>query len=151
MSKVTKPKKHRHKRHYTFMIISGDSDGSTKRLHLNHFKTQLLAYTLFAIALAIICYIIYAAMTINTLRGIQTEQRAALETLTNDNSVLQASNEKLETEVEQLKAAINKRIEEEQQSLEEAETLAQPTGFPLTGTASMANALDDTTSTTSLN
>lgn len=148
MSKVTKPKKHRHKRHYTFMIISGDSDGSTKRLHLNHFKTQLLAYTLFVIALAIICYIIYAAMTINTLRGIQTEQRAALETLTNDNSVLQASNEKLETEVEQLKAAINKRLEEEQQSLEEAETLAMPTGFPLTGTASMTNALDDTTATT---
>ncbi|MCR5558117.1 MAG: peptidoglycan DD-metalloendopeptidase family protein [Butyrivibrio sp.] len=148
MSKVTKPKKHRHKRHYTFMIISGDSDGSTKRLHLNHFKTQLLAYTLFAIALAIICYIIYAAMTINTLQGIQTEQRAALETLTNDNSVLQASNEKLETEVEQLKAAINKRLEEEQQSLEEAETLAMPTGFPLTGTASMTNALDDTTATT---
>ena len=148
MSKDTKPKKHRHKRHYTFMIISGDSDGSTKRLHLNHFKTQLLAYTCFAIALAIICYIIYAAMTINTLKGIPAEQRAALETLTNDNSVLQASNETLETEVEQLKAAINKRLEEEQQSLEEAETLAMPTGFPLTGTASMTNAVDDTTSTT---
>ena len=148
MSKDTKPKKHRHKRHYTFMIISGDSDGSTKRLHLNHFKTQVLAYTCFAIVLAIICYIIYAAMTINTLKGIQTEQRAALETLTNDNSVLEASNEKLENEVEQLKAAINKRIEDEQQSLEEAAALAQPTGFPLTGTASMASALDDTTSTT---
>ena len=148
MSKDTKPKKHRHKRHYTFMVISGDSDGSTKRLHLNHFKTQLLAYTCFVISLAIICYIIYAAMTINTLKGIQAEQRAALETLTNDNSVLQASNEKLETEVEQLKAAINKRLEEEQQSLEEAETLAMPTGFPLTGTASMTNALDDTTATT---
>lgn len=148
MSKDTKPKKHRHKRHYTFMVISGDSDGSTKRLHLNHFKTQLLAYTCFVIALAIICYIIYAAMTINTLKGIQAEQRAALETLTNDNSVLQASNETLETEVEQLKAAINKRLEEEQQSLEEAETLALPTGFPLTGTASMTNAVDDTTSTT---
>ena len=148
MSKDTKPRKHRHKRHYTFMIISGDSDGSTKRLHLNHFKTQLLAYTCFAIALAIICYIIYAAMTINTLKGIQTEQRAALETLTNDNSVLEASNEKLETEVEQLKAAINKRLEEEQQSQEEAETLAMPTGFPLKGAASMTNAVDDTTATT---
>ena len=148
MSKETKPKKHRHKRHYTFMIISGDSDGSTKRLHLNHFKTQLLAYSLFAIALAIICYIIYAAMTINNLKGIQTEQRAAIETLTNDNSVLEASNSKLETEVEQLKAAINKRLEEEQQSQEEAETLAMPTGFPLTGTASMTSAVDDTTATT---
>ena len=33
-------------------------------------------------------------------------------------------------------------------SQEEAETLAMPTGFPLTGTASMTSALDDTTSTT---
>ena len=53
MSTEKKPRKHRHKRHYTFMVISGDSDGSTKRLHLNHFKTQLLAYTAFGIALVL--------------------------------------------------------------------------------------------------
>ena len=85
MEKVAKPKKHRHKRHYTFMIISGDSDGSTKRLHLNHFKTQLLAYTCFAIALAIICYIIYTAITINTLREIELEQKASIEALLSEN------------------------------------------------------------------
>ena len=54
MSADKKPRKHRHKRHYTFMIISGDSDGSTKRLHLNHFKTQVLAYCSFAIVLALV-------------------------------------------------------------------------------------------------
>ena len=148
MSKNTKPRKHRHKRHYTFMVISGDSDGSTKRLHLNHFKTQLLAYTCFAIVLAIICYIIYSAMTINTLKSIQAEQKATIQELTDNNDLLEASNSKYETEVEQLKAAINKRIEEEQQSQVEAETLALPTGFPLTGTASMSNAVDNPTDTT---
>lgn len=148
MIKDNKPRKHRHKRHYTFMIISGDSDGSTKRLHLNHFKTQLLAYTCFAVAVVIICYLIYTSIRINTLKDIQAQQKETIETLTDDNSVLQASNDKYETEIEQLKAAINKRIEEEQLSQEEAETLAMPTGFPLTGTASMTSALDDTTSTT---
>ena len=148
MSKDTKPRKHRHKRHYTFMIISGDSDGSTKRLHLNHFKTQLLAYLIFAIVLAIICFIIYSAMTINTLRGIQEQQKATIDNLTTQNSELSTDNDKLKTEVEQLSAAINKRLEDEQISAEEAQALAIPSGFPLTGTASMTNAVDDTNSTT---
>lgn len=148
MSKEIKPRKHRHKRHYTFMIISGDSDGSTKRLHLNHFKTQLLAYTCFVIALAIICYIIYSAITISSLRDIQSKQTAEIEELTTTNSSLTAENDKLQTEVEQLSAAINKRLEDEQLSAEEAQALAMPTGFPLSGTASMTSAVDDTNSTT---
>ncbi len=148
MSKEIKPKKHRHKRHYTFMIISGDSDGSTKRLHLNHFKTQLLAYSCFAIAMVIVCYIIYSAITINTLRDIQSRQNSEIQELTEENSSLSADNDKLETEVEQLSAAINKRLEDEQLSAEEAQALAMPSGFPLSGTASMTSAVDDTNSTT---
>lgn len=148
MSKDTKPRKHRHKRHYTFMVISGDSDGSTKRLHLNHFKTQLLAYLFFLIVLAIICYIIYSAMTIKTLRGIQVQQKEVIDQLTSENGELEATQSTLETEIEQLKAAIQKRIEDEHISQEEAETLALPTGFPITGKASMAKAVDDATETT---
>ncbi len=143
-----KPRKHRHKRHYTFMIISGDSDGSTKRLHLNHFKTQLLAYTLFAIALAILCYIIYSAITINSLKSLNAEQKAEIDDLIEMEGTYEASISKLATENEQLSAAINKRLEDEQLSAEEAETLAVPSGFPLTGTASMTMAMDDTNSTT---
>ena len=143
MSTEKKPRKHRHKRHYTFMVISGDSDGSTKRLHLNHFKTQLLAYTAFGIVLVIICYIIYSAITINHLRSIELEQKAQIDELTTESATLEASNGELETKVQQLSAALNQRLEDEQISAEEAETLAIPTGFPLTGTASMTPAVDD--------
>ncbi len=143
MSAEKKPRKHRHKRHYTFMVISGDSDGSTKRLHLNHFKTQVLAYTAFALALAIICYIIYSAITISNLRSIEDQQRAQIDELTTASSTLEASNDELETKVQQLSAALNQRLEDEQISAEEAETLAVPTGFPLTGTASLTPAVDD--------
>ena len=148
MSAELKPRKHRHKRHYTFMVISGDSDGSTRRLHLNHFKTQLLAYCLFAVVLAIVCYIIYSAMTISNLRSIQAQQKVQIEELTAENDALQAEKDTLTTEEQQLLAALNLRLENEQQSAEEAETLAIPSGFPLTGTASMENAVDDTNSTT---
>ncbi len=143
MSADKKPRKHRHKRHYTFMVISGDSDGSTKRLHLNHFKTQVLAYTAFALALVIICYIIYSSITISNLRSIEAQQLAQIDELTNASSTLEASNDELETKVQQLSAALNQRLEDEQISAEEAETLAVPTGFPLTGTASLTPAVDD--------
>ena len=148
MSADNKPRKHRHKRHYTFMIISGDSDGSTKKLHLNHFKTQVLAYTVFLIALVLICYIIYSAITMSNLRKIESEQRAQVDELTQQLSTLEGTNEELETKVQQLSAALNQRIEEEQIVAEEAENLALPTGFPLTGTASLTAALDDPNETT---
>ncbi len=143
MSADKKPRKHRHKRHYTFMVISGDSDGSTRRLHLNHFKTQVLAYTAFVLALAILCYIIYSAITISNLRSIEEQQKAQIDELTLESSTLEASNDELETKVQQLSAALNQRLEDEQNSAEEAETLAVPTGFPLTGTASLTAAMDD--------
>ena len=143
MSKETKPRKHRHKRHYTFMVISGDSDGSTKRLHLNHTKTQVLAYTLFIIVLAIICYIIYSAITINSLKAIDAEQKAKIDELVATSSSLEATNDDLSNKVELLTATLNQRIVDEQASAEEAEELAIPSGFPLTGTASMTNAKDD--------
>ena len=143
MSKDTKPRKHRHKRHYTFMVISGDSDGGTKRLHLDHFKTQVLAYTAFTIALVIICYIIYSAITIHSLRAMNQDQKLQIDELTSEYNTLEASNDELETKIQQLSAALNQRLEDEQVSAEEAETLAIPSGFPLTGTASMTPAVDD--------
>jgi len=125
------------------MVISGDSDGSTKRLHLDHFRTQVLAYTAFIIALAIICYIIYSAITIRSLRAVNSDQKAQIEQLKTDSSTLEASNDELETKIQQLSAALNQRLEDEQVSAEEAENMAIPSGFPLTGTASMTPALDD--------
>ncbi len=147
-AETKKPRKHRHKRHYTFMLISGDSDGSTKSFHLNHFRTQLLAYIAFAIGLVLLCYIIYSAITINHLKDLEKNQKSQIDELTTQSSSLEASNDELETQVQQLKAALNQRLEEEQISQEEAENNAIPSGFPLAGTASMTAAVDDPNETT---
>jgi len=131
------------------MVISGDSDGTTKSLHLNHFKTQLLAYLAFAVALVVICYVVYASITIANLRKIDAEQKAQIEELNSESSSLEASNIELDTQVQQLKAALNQRLEDEQISAEEAENNAMPSGFPLlAGATSMANAVDDPNETT---
>ncbi len=148
MSAEQRPRKHRHKRHYTFMLISGDSDGSTKSFHLDHAKAQIIAYTLFGVALLLLCYLIYSMITINHLKALEIEQKAQIEELTNDRSTLETSNSELETKVQQLSAALNQRLEDEQISAEEAENNAIPTGFPLTGTAStMELAMDDPSET----
>jgi outer membrane murein-binding lipoprotein Lpp len=130
------------------MVISGDSDGSTKSLHLNHFRTQLLAYSAFAVALVIICYIIYSAITIHHLRIVESDQKTKIDELVTESSTLEASNDELEIKVQQLSAALNQRLEDEAVSAEEAETNAVPSGFPLTGTANMELAMDDPNETT---
>lgn len=147
MSTTDKPRKHRHKRNYTIMVISGDSDGSTKKLHLNHFMTQLLAYTSFLIVLAIICYIIYSSITISSLRKIEADQKTQIDDYTAQITALEVTGDELETKVQQLSAALNQRLEDEQVSAEEAESLAVPSGFPLTGTATLVPAFDDPSET----
>lgn len=143
MSAENKPRKHRHKRHYTLMLISGDSDGATRSVHLDHMRAQILAYGAFAIVLLLICYILYSAITIVSLKSIEQRQKAQIDELKTSGSTLEASNDQLETKVQQLSAALNQRLEDEQISAEEAESKAVPSGFPLTGTASMTPARDD--------
>ena len=154
MSTISKPRqqryhrKHRHKRSYTFMVISGDSDGVTKRLHLNHSQTQWLAYSIFAFALFLGCYIIYSIMTISNLKAIQAEQKQEISDLQEENSSLAASYESASSNSEHIQAALSERLKNERQASEEAEKLAVPSGFPLTGTTPLpTQAVDDPNAT----
>ncbi|MBO4456600.1 MAG: M23 family metallopeptidase [Butyrivibrio sp.] len=141
-------RKHRHKRNYTFMIISGDSDGTTKRLHLNHSQTQMLAYCLFAVALALCCFILYSIITIGNLSRISKEQKEQIAALEEENSSLAATNDNLASKTEMMEDTLQAKLDNEERSAEEAAELAKPTGFPLTGTAPLPQqAVDDPNST----
>ncbi|MCR4902270.1 MAG: M23 family metallopeptidase [Butyrivibrio sp.] len=148
MSTDLKPRKHRHKRHYTIMIVSGDSDGQNKRFHLGHIKTQLLAFGAFALLLAVICYIVYSSITISTLKTIEQSHLSQIEELSEANASLESSLSELEATSEQLKVALNQKVETEKTAAEEDEQLHLPTGFPLNGTASMKSAYDSADTTT---
>ena len=95
MADINKPKKHRHKRHYTFMIISGDSDGSSGSFHLGHVAAQVLAFSLFAIVVATICFFIHSAITVSSLKKYTAQQDLKIaeldeinKTLTQENSLI---------------------------------------------------------------
>ncbi|WP_026528101.1 murein hydrolase activator EnvC family protein [Butyrivibrio sp. VCD2006] len=147
MADINKPKKHRHKRHYTFMIISGDSDGSSGSFHLGHVAAQVLAFSLFAIVVAAICFFIHSAITVSSLKKYTAQQDLKIAELDEINKTLTQENSELENEVSQLSQALNQKVEAEAQSAAEEEQLSIPSLLPISGTASMENSYDDPNST----
>ncbi len=148
MSEMGRPKKHRHKRHYTFMIISGDSDGSSGSFHLGHVATQVLAFSIFAIIVALICFVVHSAITVSSIKEQYAQQSVEMQELEEINAQLESENSKLQGEVSQLSQAINQKVEAEAQTAAEEEALSTPTLLPISnGTASMVSTLDDPNST----
>ncbi len=148
MSEMGRPKKHRHKRHYTFMIISGDSDGSSGSFHLGHVATQVLAFSIFAIIVALICFVVHSAITVSSIKKQYAQQSVEMKELEEINAQLESDNSKLQGEVSQLSQAINQKVEAEAQTAAEEEALSTPTLLPISnGTASMVSTLDDPNST----
>ena len=147
MADINKPKKHRHKRHYTFMIISGDSDGSSGSFHLGHVAAQIVAFSLFAILLVMICFIIHSAITVSSLKKYTAEQDVKIAELDELNKTLTQENSELESEVTQLSQALNQKVEAEAQTAAEEEQQSIPSLLPISGTASMENSYDDPNST----
>ena len=147
MADINKPKKHRHKRHYTFMIISGDSDGSSGSFHLGHVAAQIVVFSLFAVLVVMICYIIHSAITVSSLKKYAAEQDVKIAELDELNKTLTQENSELESEVTQLSQALNQKVEAEAQSAAEEEQQSIPSLLPISGTASMETSYDDPNST----
>ncbi|MCR5675262.1 MAG: M23 family metallopeptidase [Lachnospiraceae bacterium] len=136
------PKKHRHQRGYTVLIVSDDSDGKTGTLKVSPFAAQALSFLAFFAAVILICYIVYSVMTINGLQHVQLLQNDQILTLTKEKETLAMANSTLNARVEQLSKSINQKVVRETNA-EKAETEKHlPTGFPLTGTATMTSTRD---------
>ncbi|MCH4191945.1 MAG: M23 family metallopeptidase [Butyrivibrio sp.] len=143
MTKNSGPRKHRHKRNYTIMIISGDSDGQNKRIHLGHVKTQILAFTLFLVLLLVVCYVIYSSIYMKNTDLMTAKQTDQINTLSSEKASLSASNDELEAEVTQLSLALNQKVAKEASEEEQAAQASLPKGFPLSSSASYKSSLDD--------
>ena len=143
MSSYQQPRKHRHKRHYTISIISGDSDGSSKRIHIGHVKTQIIAFAVFLFLLAVICYAIYSSIVIRNNKTLGLVQADRINTLSSENAALLASNTELESEIDQLSVALNQKVQEDESAAQEAEAASVPKGFPVSTSATYKLKYDD--------
>ena len=153
------PRKHRHKRHYTFMIIAGDSDGSNKRIHLGHVATQIVAFTLFIILVTIVCYIAFITVRFRRMSSETADANASysnlvlrqekqIQELSSANSSLATKNEELQASVDQISKALNIMVSNEEASKALADEAALPKGFHLSGQASYEIKKDDPSSST---
>ncbi|WP_026495159.1 peptidoglycan DD-metalloendopeptidase family protein [Butyrivibrio sp. WCD3002] len=148
MSENNRPKKHRHKRHYTFMIISGDSDGSSGSFHLGHVATQVIAFSIFGIIVALICFLVHSAITVSSLKKQNAILVSKVQEIEAENKAIEAERSELESEVSDLSMALNRKVEAEAQTAAEEEEASMPTFLPVSnGTASMVSTLDDPNST----
>ena len=148
MSENNRPKKHRHKRHYTFMIISGDSDGSSGSFHLGHVATQVIAFSIFGIIVALICFLVNSAITVSSLKQQNATLLSKLEETEAENKAIEAERSELESEVSDLSMALNRKVEAEAETAAAEEEASKPTFLPVSnGTASMVSTLDDPNST----
>ncbi|WP_026506830.1 peptidoglycan DD-metalloendopeptidase family protein [Butyrivibrio sp. MC2013] len=153
MSRDKQPRKHRRKRHYTFMIISGDSDRNTQKLHLNALATQVLAFSLFAILVAVVCYITFVTVRYRDLKADKAaleqsldEANAQISTMADDYSALSSEKEELQASADQISKAFIDLSKEKDEYLAAQDTQAMPTGFPLATQSSYELRKDDTSS-----
>ena len=148
MSIKHKPRKHRHKREYTVMVVSGDSDGRSRTFHLGHGTVQFFAFLLFALILVIVCYVIYTTMAMSSLNSVIGLQTARIDELVGEIDKKKVENESLQDEIKQLSRAITQKMENEAALVAADEEKHLPTGVPFDGgKASVINTFDDPDST----
>lgn len=141
--KAKRSGKHRHRRNYSILVVSGDSDEPLRQLHLKEGWTQALLFLGFGVLLVIVCFIIYAAIYIRDAEALKARQSEQIEQLTERNAELTREKNGLEEQVTQLASTVKTSLDEKR-AAEEADIADHlPTGFPLSGSASMESGTDD--------
>jgi len=139
------------------MIISGDSDRKNKQIHLGHVATQVLAFSLFAILVAIVCYIAYITLRYKNLQSSNSALQASMQAVIDEQSLqiddlsskyssLQSENTELQANYEQVSKALNIMVDDEEAKEAADIEAALPKGFPLSSQASYEARLDDPSS-----
>ncbi|MDD2971428.1 MAG: M23 family metallopeptidase [Lachnospiraceae bacterium] len=127
---------HHSKKFYTFMILTNGSEEKTRKIRISS-KSLDLVIAVFLVVLAVATYgLTHAPGAVTASSGSSQE----IVKLTNENLELTQQNTELTNKVAILSDTINQKIEEENAKKQENAEKCMPTGFPLSGTASMTEA-----------
>lgn len=138
-----KPRKHSHKRHYTFMIITDEAGQGIRQFTLSHVPALVLVYSVFALSLVILCFMIYAGIYIHRSSSMKRELTAQVAHLTSENKKLSKENSELHDEADQLMVAVNNYRSAEEKAAKTEEEMKIPSGFPLSSSAQMKAGKDN--------
>ena len=129
-------KKTKKKKRYTFMIVTSGTNDDVRQL-------QMPRWTLHTIIGVIILVLVLGTYGVANILGcinISSESSGEVQKLTTQNQELAKQNEELNNKVTILSDTVNQKVEEEAKKAEETAEKSKPTGFPLSGTATMTEA-----------
>ncbi len=132
------PKKRRRRHKYTLMIFSDSMDEEgVKQVYLGSKRVQVLTVLLVVLLIADICYCVYNPILLSGARNRSSAQSEQIKQLMEENETLKAENQELTDKVAILSETINQKVKTEEEKAAEFAELSLPTGFPLTGAATI--------------
>ncbi len=128
---------------FALLLVREKEDGTIRQHHINSWIIELSAFLLFILAVVAVCQIVYKSIVIEDVRKETIEHLVAINNLTDANEALEAENSELINKVAVLSETVAKKAAVEEVKEAEVAENSLPKGFPLSGSASMAESEDD--------
>ena len=125
------------------MIITDEAGQGIRQFTLSHVPALVLVYSVFALSLVILCFMIYAGIYIHRSSSMKRELTAQVAHLTSENKKLSKENSELHDEADQLMVAVNNYRSAEEKAAKTEEEMKIPSGFPLSSSAQMKAGKDN--------
>ncbi|NLL80490.1 MAG: peptidoglycan DD-metalloendopeptidase family protein [Clostridiales bacterium] len=125
--------KEKKKRNFTVMVVTENEKGHIRQFHLGAGVVKAACFVLAAVVLFCAGYAVSTAVSLSREADTNAVLSAKVEKLTKETEALQLENTELEDKVTLLSETVNSKAQKES---EDAEKYI-PTGFPLSGTATM--------------
>jgi len=139
------PKKRRRRStKYTLMILSDSMEEGVKQIYLGARRIKVLKVLLSIVLIADICYLVYNPIILSGVRERNDSQASQIKQLREDKAALEAQNAELTEKVAILSETINQKVQSGEEAAAELAELSIPRGFPLTGSASIKEAGEET-------
>lgn len=141
------PKKRKRRTRYTLMIFSDSMEDGVKQVYLGSKRWKALKTLLCIVLIADICYCVYNPILLSGVRDINSIQKSQIEELIAEKESLEAENKALTDKVAILSETVNQKVKAEEEQAAELAESSMPTGFPLTGAASIKDPQTEETQT----
>lgn len=129
-------KKTKKKKRYTFMIVTSGTNDDVRQVQM----PRWILHTIVSVIILVLALGAYGVANIFGCVNISSGSNEEVQKLTTQNQELVRQNEELNNKVTILSDTVNQKVEEEAQKAEETAEKSRPTGFPLSGTATMTEA-----------
>ncbi len=130
------------KNKFVLFLINQKEDGTMKQYTIGSVLVEVIAVLLFMMVVAVVCGFTYYSITLQDARKEIVNQMVTITNLTDENEALSVENATLTSKVTVLSETVSKKAANEDAISQETVENALPKGFPLSGSATMEEAVE---------